>query len=163
MWLYSHINVHKICCEILTHTFVPAFLRHLVHSTFYHSSRFTRNLTLNGSIYHVLYSYLQILRFYLVGYAHLPLGTCSCGTMAFRSHSSPCAILNLHNTIVIYFSRNIKKRCIQQEIPVSYIDRWAKFVVLGKLETSPFHILEWTLMLNHDKNIYLCHVTCCDA
>ncbi len=35
------------------------------HKTCYHSSGLTRHLMFNGSIYYVLYKYLQILRFYL--------------------------------------------------------------------------------------------------
>ena len=40
-------------------------MKYNVHTTFYHSSGLTRNLMSYGSIYKV--SYLQILRFYLVG------------------------------------------------------------------------------------------------
>ncbi len=38
---------------------------HIKHTTFYHNSGLTRNMTFNGSICYVLY--LQILRFYFVG------------------------------------------------------------------------------------------------
>ncbi len=71
------VSANQILCKLLSSTLedfwrslhaintLPLLLNQTyVHTSFYHSSELTRNLTFNGSIYYVLY--LQKLRFYLV-------------------------------------------------------------------------------------------------